>query len=158
MCQYCGCQDIETIGRLMEEHLQIQNCCGSVKTCIERGDTARAYDTVVHLAQILRVHNAVEEGALYPAMNRFEEYAEKTAVLYDEHDDVDAVIDEILDLGRSGRADQIDWTSALATFDVLYEHIIHEDNGLFPAAAVALDAQDWERCERARSDEENAER
>ena len=96
--------------------------------------------------------NAVEEAGLYLSMTRFEEYEEKAGTLYDEHDALDAVIDDLLALADAGRVDDIDFAPLLAEFDVLVEHINHEDNGLFPAAAVALDEADWQRCERLRTE------
>ena len=45
---------------------------------------------------------------------------------------------------------KIDWPGLIEVLEGLYEHIQREDNGLFPAAAVILDADDWERCERLR--------
>ncbi len=150
MCQYCGCQEIETIGLLMAEHVEIQNHCGQTKRCVERGDVDGAIAQVRGLERVMQVHNEVEERALYLAMTRLPEYEELAGVLYDEHDELDEIIAATLALADDGRADEIDWRHVLRGFDVLYEHIIHEDNGLFPAAAVALDPGDWERCERIR--------
>ncbi|GAB97043.1 hemerythrin-like domain-containing protein [Kineosphaera limosa] len=154
MCQYCGCQEIETIGLLMAEHVEIQNLCGQTKRCVERGDTAGALAQVRDLERIMRVHNEVEERALYLAMTRFEEYEPQAGILYEEHDELDELIASTLALADDARLQEIDWNAVLRAFDVLYDHIIHEDNGLFPAAAVALDVADWERCERVRAEAE----
>lgn len=156
MCQYCGCEEIETIGRLMADHREIQNCCGQTRRCVEAGDLAGAVEQVRALARLFLVHNAVEERALYLSMTHLEEFEELTGTLYDEHDDIDEVLSVALALADSGRPERIDWDGVLAAFEVLYEHIIHEDNGLFPAAAVALDPADWERCERVRAEAEAA--
>ncbi len=150
MCQYCGCQEITTIGTLMDEHILIRNHCGDTRRCVEHGDVAGAVEHVRLLRALMQPHNAVEEGGLYLSMLRFEEYEPQTARLYDEHDDLDAAIDAALEAADAGKSDQIDWRGLIAEFEVLYEHIQREDNGLFPAAAVMLDAEDWERCERLR--------
>ncbi len=150
MCQYCGCHEIVTIGTLMDEHILIRNHCGDTRRCAERGDVAGAVEQVRALQALMRPHNAVEEGGLYLSMTRFEEYEQQAAELYDEHDDLDAAIDAALAAADAGRADQIDWPGLIEVLEVLYEHIQREDNGLFPAAAVILDAEDWERCERLR--------
>lgn len=152
MCQYCGCREIGPIGTLMDEHVEIQNLCGDTRRHVERGDLASAVRTVRALDRLLRVHNAVEESSLYPAMTHFEEYADQAGVLYDEHDDVDIVIADAL--SRADDPASVDWKVVLDSFEVLYEHIIREDNGLFPAAAIALDTDDWERAERARDSAE----
>lgn len=154
MCQYCGCDEIEAIGLLMDEHVQIQNHCGEILRCLDRGDEAGALGEAAALERVMRVHNAVEERALYLSMTRFEEYADKAGTLYDEHDDVDAALADLLRRGGAGAA--VDWAPLRAAIHVLYEHIIHEDNGLFPAAAIALGAEDWERCDRVRAEAEAA--
>ncbi|WP_226345838.1 hemerythrin domain-containing protein [Agilicoccus flavus] len=151
MCQYCGCQEIGPIGDLMAEHVVIQNLCGETERCVDAGDARGAYGFVAELARVMVVHNTVEERGLYLSMTRFPEFEDQAGVLYDEHDDVDAVIEGVLAAGVEG-ADGVDWAPVLAAFSVLREHIIHEDNGLFPAAAVALDPADWERCERLRAE------
>lgn len=151
MCQYCGCQEIETIGVLMAEHVEIQNCCGQTKRCVERGDIAGAITPVRELQRVMRVHNEVEERALYLAMTRLPEFEAQAGILYEEHDDLDEIIAATLSLADDGRAQEIDWDAVLTAFDVLYEHIIREDNGLFPAAAIVLSTADWERCEEVRA-------
>ncbi|MDO5711506.1 MAG: hemerythrin domain-containing protein [Micrococcales bacterium] len=157
MCQYCGCQEIKTIGLLMAEHVEIQNYCGQTRRCVESEDIAGAIDQVRALARVMQIHNAVEERALYLSMTRFEEFEPQAGILYEEHDELDEIIAATLALADQGRPEQIDWRPVLCAFDVLYEHIIREDNGLFPAAAVVLDAADWERCERVREQAERSE-
>ncbi len=152
MCSYCGCRALEPIARLTDEHEQIQNLCGEVARRVEQGEHAAAVALAEQLRERLRVHDAIEERSVYPAMARLPEYADKVGTLFDEHDDVDSVLDAALSAASSDGASSVDWAPVLATFDVLVEHIQHEENGVFPAAAIALDAADWEHAQRVRAE------
>lgn len=151
MCQYCGCDRIGPIGALMDDHFVIRNLCGHIRRHVEAGDSDAAVELTRELQRIFSVHNAVEEAGLYLSMTRFEEYEEKAGTLYDEHDAMDALLAEVLAGAETQGAEQVDFGALLNEFDVLVEHINHEDNGLFPAAAVILESADWERCERLRA-------
>lgn len=154
MCQYCGCRDILTVGLLTEDHVEIQNYCGDTKRAVEAGDFAKAAQLARKLEAILRIHNAVEEQALYLSIGKHEEFAEQTGRLFDEHDELDDIIAEAISFDDAGRPQDMDWAKVLAAYDTLYEHIIAEENGLFPAAAINFDPADWERCERMREEAE----
>jgi hemerythrin superfamily protein len=154
MCQYCGCRDIETVGLLTEDHVEIQNHCGDTRRAVEAGDFKKAAQLARKLKAIFAIHNAVEEQALYLSIGRNEEFADKTGDLFDEHDELDELIDDIIRHDDDGTLDQVDWKRVLDAYDVLYEHIIAEENGLFPAAAIMFDPADWERCERMRAEAE----
>lgn len=151
MCQYCGCDRIGPIGALMDDHFVIRNLCGHIRRHVEAGERHSAVELTSELRRIFSVHNAVEEAGLYLSMTRFEEYEDKAATLYDEHDALDALLDEVLVRAETDGAEHVDFAALLNEFDVLVEHINHEDNGLFPAAAVILESADWERCERLRA-------
>jgi hypothetical protein len=43
-----------------------------------------------------------------------------------------------------------DWAAVVSALETLAEHIDHEEHGLFPAAAVSLDPDDWELAAAAR--------
>ncbi|GMA40086.1 hemerythrin domain-containing protein [Mobilicoccus caccae] len=152
MCQYCGCQEIGPIGALMDDHFEIRNLCGRIRGHVLAGEKGEAVALVRELQRTFGVHNSVEEGGLYLSMTRFEEYEEKAGTLYDEHDALDEVIDDLLAEDAAGRTEGIDFAPLLAEFEILVEHINHEENGLFPAAAVILDPEDWTRCERLRDE------
>lgn len=154
MCQYCGCRDIKTVGLLTEDHVEIQNHCGDTRRAVEAGDFAKAAQLARKLEAILRIHNAVEEQALYLSIGRHEEFAEQTGRLFDEHDELDEIIADVIALDDEGRPEDADWKRVLDAYDVLYEHINAEENGLFPAAAIVFDPADWERCERMREQAE----
>lgn len=152
MCSYCGCRAIKPIGDLTAEHVHIQNLCGEVRRAVAAGDPDRAAARLRLLADVLHEHDAVEEQSIYPAMARHEEYGRQVGTFFDEHDDLDAVVEEALaTLAAHGPA-AVRWDGLIAGFETLVEHIQHEENGLFPAAAVALDGPDWDRAERVRAE------
>lgn len=150
MCSYCGCRSLKPIGDLSAEHVEIQNLCGDIGRFVGAGDVETAGERLRVLATVLAEHDAVEELSIYPAMARHQEYGDKVGTLFDEHDDVDSVVrDALRTLDDSGAA-AVRWDAVVAPLETLLEHIQHEENGLFPAAAIALDTPDWEDAERVR--------
>jgi hemerythrin-like domain-containing protein len=150
MCSYCGCRSIKPIGDLYADHVEIQNLSGDVRRAVHNVQHQVAGDKLVRLALLLREHDAVEELSIYPAMARHTEYSDQVGTLFDEHDVLDSVLDEALDtIEKSGPA-AVRWDTVVAELDTLLEHIQHEENGLFPAAAIALDDQDWDDADCVR--------
>lgn len=150
MCNYCGCRAIEPIAQLTSEHEQILGLSNEIRLALNRGEQALAAGVLLRLQGVLEVHDAVEELALYPAMARQPELADKVGALFDEHDELDRVIVAALQHADPSGATQDDWTAVLAALETLAEHIDHEEHGLFPAAAVTLDPSDWEHAAAVR--------
>ena len=151
MCSYCGCRAIGPIADLTREHEVISNEMGEVRRAFDRGDLDTAADHLTTLLPVLALHDTVEELAIYPSMETVAMQAEKVGVLFDEHDEVDRVLDTaIVTLRETGPA-TVAWTEVLRVFAMLREHIDHEENGLFPAAAIAFETEDWERAEQVRA-------
>ena len=151
MCSYCGCRAIGPIADLTREHEVITNEMGEVRRAFDRGDLDAAADHLTTLLPVLALHDTVEELAIYPSMETVAMQAEKVGVLFDEHDEVDRVLDTaIVSLRETGPA-TVAWTEVLHVFAMLREHIDHEENGLFPAAAIAFETEDWERAEQVRA-------
>lgn len=152
MCSYCGCRSIKPIADLSAEHVDIQNLCGEVRRAAMSENIELAGERLVRLAAVLREHDAVEELSIYPAMARHTEYSDKVGNLFDEHDDVNLVIEQALATMQQRGAAQVDWATVIAEFETLIEHIQHEENGLFPAAAIALETKDWEAADHVRGE------
>jgi hemerythrin-like domain-containing protein len=153
MCNYCGCRSIEPIAELTAEHEQVLNLRGDIRRAVRGGDFEQAVGLVRELRELLLVHDAVEELAVYPAMRRFEEFTDKVGTLFDEHDEMDDVMDGIVAAADAGDDPAgMEWQRLLADLDVLAEHIDHEEHGMFPAAAVSLDPEDWERATAVRAE------
>jgi hemerythrin-like domain-containing protein len=150
MCNYCGCRAIEPIARLTAEHEQILVLSRQVVTALARDDHSTVAAALSRLRNVLDVHDAVEELAVYPAMEREPEFSDSVGRLFDEHDDLDQVITEALRAVSTETPDRHDWDAVRSALETLTEHIDHEKHGLFPAAAVCLDPADWERASAVR--------
>lgn len=136
MCQYCGCRAITVIGELSAEHEAIVNAAGALQRAAARGDVPSARAAVSALGGLLAPHTAREELGLFAELRRVEEFTTHVDSLCDEHDDLEALLDPVAagDLAR-----------VPALVHLLRRHIDHEENGLFPAAAIGLDGPAWER-------------
>ena len=151
MCNYCGCRDLVPIAELTEEHAQILSLSADIRRAAGRGEHVVAAGLLGSLTDVLELHDAVEELALYPAMARDPELAEKIGTLFDEHDELDRVVRSALAAATGAGPSTADWAGLLAALEMLAEHIDHEEHGVFPAAAVSLDPADWEHAARVRA-------
>ncbi len=132
MCSYCGCADLEVIGRFMAEHEHIVNHLGGLRRSLT--DEPRRRAAVEQLAAHLDPHVRAEEAGLFTVMARDELFTDHIGGLCDEHDELDDL------LARIGRG-QVGLFPRFET--LLREHIDREDNGLFPAAAIHLGGPEW---------------
>lgn len=134
MCSYCGCDSIEVIGRFMSEHEQVINATGRMRTAVRSGDHRAVEDTRSEVAALLWPHTEAEEAGLFRVMAREEVFADHIATLCGEHENLETLL-ALVAPGDEGAMRRFD--------DALRTHIDKEDNGLFPAAAVALDGAAW---------------
>lgn len=145
MCAYCGCQSIRAIADLTEEHTAALELIDRARRSAAEGGGAGAAVAAAQLLSLLEPHTAVEEEALFPAMAR--EHAEHVAVLHGEHERIHATLRAVA-AGVQGQNWALDLAAAL---QLLREHIFKEQDGLFPAALIELNAADWECLEAVRS-------
>ena len=77
------------------------------------------------------------------------EFPEQIAALEAEHRRIEAVLAEADGpfLTDPGWPDRL-----IDTLDLLREHILKEQDGVFPAALAALATEDWEAVEKARAE------
>jgi hemerythrin-like domain-containing protein len=147
MCEYCGCQDIEAIAELTAEHDRLRELSRSLVIAAEAGDTARAGLAAQAMLAVLGPHSRVEEQGLFPAMAQ--EFGEHIHQLVEEHVVVDRALRALAD-----RAAGPDWVGRARTVvAVLFEHILKEQDGVFPAAMSVLTPRDWERLASVRARE-----
>jgi hemerythrin-like domain-containing protein len=151
VCNYCGCRAIEAIAQLTDEHEQIVSLSADIRRAVGRDEHALAAGLLGTLDDVLELHDAVEELALYPAMARDPELAEKVGTLFDEHDELDRVVRAALAAANGAGPGTADWAGVLKALEMLAEHIDHEEHGVFPAAAVSLDPADWEHAADVRA-------
>ncbi len=134
MCSYCGCESIEVIGRFMAEHVEIINATGALRSAVRSADPEAVRAASLAVSALLWPHTAAEEGGLFRVLGRDEGFTAHIAGLCDEHQTLDSHLAAITP------GDEL----AMARFeDALRDHIDKEDNGLFPAAAIALDGEQW---------------
>lgn len=145
MCSYCGCDSITVIGRFMNEHVEIVNACGQLRRAVVDGgdvpERARA------LALLLGPHTQSEEVGLFTVMKRRDEFADHVSILCGEH----RSLDELLAAIAAGDHSLMDVFE-----DALRDHIDKEDNGLFPAAALGLDGDEWAEIDTTTHEHDHA--
>ena len=146
MCEYCGCQALTAIDELTREHDQVVNLTGDVRAAYAVADTARMAELARRIAGILGPHTEVEEHGLFPALAA--DFPDHVIALEAEHRRVEAV------LGEAGAGTPVDptWPQRLIqVLDMLREHILKEQDGVFPAALANLRTTDWEAVDAVRA-------
>jgi hemerythrin-like domain-containing protein len=146
VCDYCGCQDLVTISVLTAEHDVLVNLSGQARRALQAGDLDTAAERTRSMATVLAPHTSVEEEALFPAMAA--EFGEHVHGLLGEHRLIEGVLGESAD----GTPDDPTWPGRLKhVLEVLREHILKEQDGLFPAALATLDPAQWDQVEAVRA-------
>ena len=138
MCSYCGCRAITMIGRLSTEHVAIINATGALRRVALDGDGAGAATAVEVLAALLDPHTRGEEQGLFAELRLDEDFADHVEALCAEHREIDARLAKVA-AGDHAEVQELE--------NLLRRHIDKEENGIFPAAAVALDGAAWDRIQ-----------
>lgn len=139
MCEYCGCQSLAAIAELTQEHDAVVNLIGQARAARCAGDIDRLAEVAREIAAVLRPHTRVEEDGLFPAL--VADFPEHIAELRGQHRRIEAV------LAEASEATPVDltWPQRLAdALHLLREHILAEQDGVFPAALAGLDPADWD--------------
>ena len=136
MCSYCGCESVEVIGRFMSEHVAIINATGDLRRAAESGDGIRVHDAAATVRALLDPHAEAEESGLFAVLAEDAEFTEHVHGLCREH----VALHQLLD-----RVDAGSHTLFPDFEKLLRSHIDREENGLFPAAAIAFAGPEWER-------------
>jgi hemerythrin-like domain-containing protein len=138
MCEYCGCQNIDVIADLTAEHDELRELGHALSKAADAGDLDAARPLAAAMRDLLGPHTAVEEGGLFPAMAG--EYGAQLDGLTREHRSIDAALTELA-AGSPGAEWRASTRRALAD---LFDHILKEQDGVFPAALATLGTHDWE--------------
>lgn len=145
MCEYCGCQDIAAIAELTREHDAVVAEIATVRVCVREGDADGAAATARRIARILGPHTAVEEHGLFPHLEP--EFPDHVAALERDHREIEAVLAP----AAHGTPQDPQWPAELLTaMERLRDHILKEQDGLFPASLSILDEDAWASVETAR--------
>lgn len=143
MCEYCGCQSLTAIDELTREHDHVVNLIGEVRAAHAAADTPRMAAVARRIATVLGPHTEVEEDGLFPALA--DDFPDHVAALKAEHRRIEAVLAQA---GTAGAG----WPDRLIeVLDVLREHILKEQDGVFPAALTTLRGPDWAAVEAVRA-------
>jgi hemerythrin-like domain-containing protein len=146
MCEYCGCQQIATIGELTREHNDVVTLISQIHSSLADQHLGDVAGSCQQILAVLDPHTVVEEEGLFPEM--IDEFPDHIEALRSEHREIEKVLGEAAD----GFPDDPTWPDRLQhVLFLLREHILKEQDGVFPAAAVALDADQWERIEAVRA-------
>ncbi|MFI2433554.1 hemerythrin domain-containing protein [Streptomyces sp. NPDC018693] len=146
MCEYCGCQALESIGRLTQEHERVVTLISHVRDARRAGAVARMAELARAIAAVLAPHTEVEEHGLFPALAG--EFPEQIAALEAEHRRIEAVLAEADGpfLTDPGWPDRL-----IDALTLLREHILKEQDGVFPAALALLTPEQWETVDAIRT-------
>lgn len=148
MCEYCGCQSLASIDELTREHDEVVRLISHLRPAREDGDVGGMARVARRIATVLGPHTRVEEHGLFPALAG--DFPEQIATLEAEHRRVEAVLAEAADgVTPSDPA----WPEQLIeTMAMLRDHILKEQDGVFPAALANLGTEEWEAVEAVRAE------
>jgi len=138
MCEYCGCDGIPAVAELIAEHDAIRDLARVARQAATADDRPGAVVAVGRIMELLGPHTQIEEQGLFAAM--VGEFGGYISSLIGEHIALDAAFAEFgMDQPAPG------WQQRLiAALDHLFEHILREQDGLFPAALAALTPAEWD--------------
>jgi hemerythrin-like domain-containing protein len=146
VCEYCGCQALEAIATLTAQHDLVVNLAGETRRALLAGDLDLAADRARAVAAVLVPHTAVEEGALFPAMA--DEFGTHVTALIDEHRRIEDALTE----SATATPRDPEWPARLErVLWLLREHILKEEDGVFPAALAVLDPAQWDAVDAVRA-------
>lgn len=146
MCEYCGCQALETIDELTQEHDEVVRLISHLRPAHEDGGVLRMAEVAREIAKVLDPHTEVEEHGLFPALAG--DFPDQIAALEAEHRSIEAVLAE----ANGAFLTDPTWPDRLMeAMAVLRDHILKEQDGVFPAALANLSTGEWEAVEAARA-------
>ncbi len=145
MCDYCGCQDVGAIRLLTQEHDHMATLVSHVRAAHERGDLLAMAELARQITATLGPHTTVEEEGLFPALAG--EFPEQVARRCAEHRNAERALGEAADTVPTDPT----WPARLV--DALWrlrEHILDEQDDVFPTALSRLDPSDWDAVDAIR--------
>jgi hypothetical protein len=130
MCGYCDCRNLPVISSLSCEHAEILKCSGAILGLAEAGGACGPlFD---ELLAMLAEHGAHEERTLFAELRcQDDTFVETLDRLCDEHRQMHREL-------RRLRREEARPEALRAAFESLRRHILSEEHGLFPPAAILL--------------------
>ncbi|MDT0393532.1 MULTISPECIES: hemerythrin domain-containing protein [Streptomyces] len=148
MCEYCGCQSLASIDELTREHDEVVRLISHLRPARRNGDIARMAELARRITTVLVPHTRVEEHGLFPAMAA--DFPDQIAALEAEHRQVESVLAEAAD--GVTPADPAWPDRLLEAMAMLRDHILKEQDGVFPAALATLGTEEWEAVDKVRAE------
>ena len=101
MCSYCGCENIEVVGRFMREHTEIVNASGVLRAACDAGSQDAIAAAAAEVARLFAPHSAAEEAGIFTVMAEDPEFTDYVTRLCSEHEQLDAhLADVVLTAGQ----------------------------------------------------------
>jgi hemerythrin-like domain-containing protein len=145
MCEYCGCQEIDAIAILTAEHEDLRGLARTAAVAERTGDHDAAVAAVRVLIERLGPHTRIEEEGLFPAMAA--EFGDHMTTLTHEHRELETMLHA---LAASTAADPT-WAARMEIASAeLFDHILKEQDGVFPAALASLSPAQWDHLDAVR--------
>jgi iron-sulfur cluster repair protein YtfE (RIC family) len=138
MCHYCGCRQMPLIRDFVAEHERATTLGGDAVRALDHLELAEARRLLDAMLEELLSHWQGEENGLFTMMGKEQEYADYIAPLVVEHRELEELLTTV-DLGDPAGRERV--RVAVAELE---EHISKEEDGLFPAALIALDGSEWD--------------
>jgi hemerythrin-like domain-containing protein len=137
---------VTAIDDLTREHDLVVTLIGEVRTAHAATDTARMAELARQITDVLEPHTYVEEHGLFPVLAA--DFPDHVTALQAEHRHIEAVLGEAL----AGTPSEPTWPGRLMdALDLLREHILKEQDGVFPAALAGLSPDDWDAIDTIRA-------
>jgi len=146
MCEYCGCQAITAIDELTREHDLVVTLIGEARDALRAGAAGRLAGLARRITAVLGPHTRVEEEGLFPPLAA--DFPDHVATLRADHRRIEAVLGEA---ATTTPADPTWPDRLIEVLDDLREHILKEQDGVFPAALANLGTDDWAAVDAVRA-------
>lgn len=138
MCEYCGCQNVEVIADLTAEHDRLRELGRELSAAAGASDLTCARELAGAMRDLLYPHTAVEERGLFPLMAG--DFPDQMSALVAEHHVIDDVLADV-----AAASEPVDWQHrVLLVVGQLFDHILKEQDGVFPAAFATLTTSQWD--------------
>ena len=138
MCEYCGCQQLDVVAELTAEHDRLRELGRDLAAAANAHDLLAARPLAMEMSSVLGPHTRVEELGLFPALHT--DFGDQLDDLVDEHRSIEGALADLI-----GDAPSAAWPHrTLLTLAHLFDHILKEQDGVFPAALATLSASEWE--------------
>ena len=126
---------MDALKLLKDDHAEVKKMLKKLDETTERAEKTRA-EGFAMLADMLLVHETIEEEILYPALKEFAKTKDIALEAYEEHHVVDMVMAEIKDTP----VDDETWAAKFTVAKENLEHHIEEEEGeMFKQARQVMD-------------------